>query len=406
MRAWRESFGALEERPFRLLWLAGTASAMGDALIPVALAFAVLQELDASATELGFVLAAFSVARVSFTLVGGVWADRLQRRRVMLACDAIRAAVELFTFAMLLAGAMELWMFAATAMLFGAASAFFGPASTGLIPETVSGERLQQANALISISRSATSIFGPATSGALVATIGPAWVFAVDGATFVASALFLLALRPSARIPRPRQRFLSDLSVGLRAVTARTWLWVGLIAAGLTNLGNSAFWILGPITFHEEFGGAAGWGIVLTAGAIGGVVGGAVGLRWMPSRPLAASLILYSGGALALAALAVPLAVPVIAAATSCYIAGTAAGNILWETTLQATIPNDVLSRVDAFDWLVSLVFQPIGFALAGPAADTFGRAEALVAAMMLSAGPMLLAVTVPSVRGLRRAGY
>ena len=93
MRAWRESFGALEERPFRLLWLAGTASAMGDALIPVALAFAVLQELDASATELGFVLAAFSVARVSFTLVGGVWADRLERRRLMLVCDAVRAAV-------------------------------------------------------------------------------------------------------------------------------------------------------------------------------------------------------------------------------------------------------------------------------------------------------------------------
>ncbi|MGH3130465.1 MAG: MFS transporter [Gaiellaceae bacterium] len=186
----RASLGALEERPFRLLWLGQTSSAVGDALIPVALAFALLQELDASAADLGLVLAAFSLSRVAFTLVGGVWADRLQRRLVMLVCDGIRAAVEFFTFGMLVAGAMELWMFGVTAALFGAASAFFGPASIGLIPETASRERLQQANALIAISRNGTSIFGPAVSGALVATIGPAWLFAVDGATFVASAGF------------------------------------------------------------------------------------------------------------------------------------------------------------------------------------------------------------------------
>lgn len=396
--------GALEERPFRLLWLAQTASGVGDALIPVALAFAVLRELDGSAADLGLVLAAFSLARVAFTLVGGVWADRLPRRRVMLVCDGIRAAVELFTFGMLVAGAMELWLFAVTATLFGAASAFFGPASTGLIPQTASPERLQQANALIAISRNGTAIFGPAASGVLVATTGPAWVFALDGATFLVSAAFLLALRLAPRVPPPRQHFIADLAAGLREVTARTWLSSGLAVAAVANLGIATFFVLGPVIFEEELGGASGWGLALTAGAIGGLLGGVVALRWRPQRPLVASFLVYSAGALPLAALAVPLGAPLIAVATAALFAGVAAGNVIWEATLQQAIPNDVLSRVSSYDLLVSLVFQPVGFALAGPAAETLGRDVTLWAAAGLVAGSTMLILAVPSVRGLRRA--
>jgi MFS family permease len=396
--------GALEERPFRLLWLGQTTSALGDALIPVALAFGVLQELDASAAELGFVLAAFTISRVGFTLVGGVWADRLQRRAVMLVCDAVRAAVELFTFGMLLGGAMELWMFGATAALFGAASAFFGPASTGLIPETASRERLQQANALIALSRSATSIVGPALSGALVAAVGPAWVFALDGATFVASGGFLLALRVATRVPAPRQRFLRDLAGGLREVRARTWLWAGLLAAGVANLGNATFFVLGPVVFEQDFGGAADWGLALTVGAVGGVLGNALALRWRPNRPLVASFVLYMFGALPLVALAVPLGLPLVAAATAGYVFGISAGNVLWETVLQAAIPNEALSRVSSYDWLVSLVFQPIAYMLAGPAAETFGRDETLWAAAAVSGCTWLVVLAIPSVRAMRRA--
>jgi MFS family permease len=121
------AFAPLGERPFRLLWLGRAASAAGDALVPVALAFAVLG-VEHSATALGGVLAAFTIARVAFTLVGGVVADRLPRRAVMLACDGARAIVEAFTAAMLLAHSMTLPLFFVTAAIFGAASAFFGPA--------------------------------------------------------------------------------------------------------------------------------------------------------------------------------------------------------------------------------------------------------------------------------------
>jgi hypothetical protein len=147
-------------------------------------------------------------------------------------------------------------------------------------------------------------------------------------------------------------------------------------------------------------------GLVLTAGAIGGLLGGATGLRWSPSRPLVAAFVLYSFGSLALAALAVPLAVPLIGAANVAYIAGIAAANLIWETTLQVSIPDEVLSRVSSYDWLVSLVMQPVGFGLAGPAADTFGRSTTLWTAASLTAGSMLLILAVPSVRTLRREGY
>ena len=169
--------GALQEPRFRLLWLGQTASAIGDSLIYVALPFAVLQ-IGGGAAEIGLVAAAYTLARAVFIVVGGVWADRLPRRLVMLTCDAIRAGVDAFIAIALLTGAMEVWMFVITATLFGAAQAFFVPASVGLVPATVSEGRLQQANALLQLSHGATSIFGPAIAGAVIAFSEPGWVFA------------------------------------------------------------------------------------------------------------------------------------------------------------------------------------------------------------------------------------
>ncbi len=229
-------------------------------------------------------------------------------------------------------------------------------------------------------------------------------MFAVDGATFLVSAAFLLALRLAPRVPPPRQHFVADLAIGLREVTARTWLSAGLAVAAVANLGIATFFVLGPVIFEDEGGGASAWGLALTAGAIGGLLGGVVALRWRPQRPLVASFLLYAAGALPLAALAVPLGVPLIAVATAGLFAGVAAGNVIWEATLQQAIPNDVLSRVSSYDLLVSLVFQPVGFALAGPAAQTFGRDTTLWAAAGLVAGSTMLILAVPSVRGLRRA--
>jgi MFS family permease len=390
--------GALQERKFRLLWLGQTASALGDSLVYVALPFAVIQ-VGGGAAELGIVLAAFTLARAGFIVVGGVWADRLPRRLVMLSCDVVRAGVNTFVAVALLTDAMEVWMFVVTSTIFGAAQAFFTPASLALVPDTVSDTRLQQANALLHLSQSATNIFGPALSGVLVAATEPAWVFAADAASFVVSAAFLALLRVRPHVPGPRQRFLADLSEGAREAWSHVWLRAGFLAAGVANVGIGIIFVLGPLVAEEELGGAAAWGLILTGGAIGGLGGSLLALRVQPSRPVPVAFVFWSFGALPLFALVPPLPALAVAGANAFLSLGIVYGNALWETLQQREIPPARLSRVNAFDWMLSLIFMPVGQTLAGPLAESVGVDAVLVGAALLISVPCIAVLPLNGIR-------
>lgn len=390
--------GALQERQFRLLWLGQTASAIGDSVIYVALPFAVIQ-IGGGAAELGLVLASFTLARAGFIVVGGVWADRLPRRLVMLACDAVRAAVQAAVAVALLTGVMEIWMFVVTSALFGAAQAFFTPASTGLVPETISSMRLQQANALLKISEGAANIGGPALSGVLVAVFEPGVVYAIDSLSFAISAVFLARLRLKPREPSPRQHFLADLFDGAREAWSHIWLRAGFLAAAVANVGIGIMFVLGPLIAADELGGATAWGIVLTGGAIGGLLGGLLALRFRPRRPVPLAMVAWSLGALPLLALVPPLPALVIALGSTLFAAGIVFGNAIWETLQQREIPAERLSRVNSFDWMVSLIFMPVGQALAGPLAEVVGEDTVLVGAALLIAIPCLAVLPLAGVR-------
>src|SRR3954463_14302350 len=267
-------------------------------MIGVALAFAVF-EIGGGAAQLGLVLASLTIGRLVFVLAGGVWADPLPRRLVMLTCDAIRAVVQTVVAVALLSGAAEIWMLAVTSFVFGAASAFFLPAATGLVPETISAGRLQQANALLALSRSSVQVVGPALSGVIVAAAEPGWVFAIDALSFVASAAFLSVL-PIAATERPQRRpFLHELAEGGRAAWSRGWLRAGLSLTAVTVVGIATFLVLGPVISQRDLDGATSWGIILAAGAIGGIVGGAVALRLRPNRPLVGAFARWVVSALA-----------------------------------------------------------------------------------------------------------
>jgi MFS family permease len=395
--------GALEERPFRLLWLGQTLSALGDAFIPVALAFAVLTELDGSAADLGLVLASFTLAQVVLMLAGGVWADRLPRRAVMIGADVVRAGLNAFLAVVLIAGTAELWHLVAGAGLSGAATAFFNPASTGLIPETVSAARLQEANALMRLSRGTIQILGPGVSGLLVAGFGPGWGFALDSASFVASVAFLAAMPLSAATRRARQPFLRELAEGWQEVRSRTWVWAALVCFSLSNIAVASYFVLGPLVVHEELGGAADWGIALTGGSIGAVLGGIVAIRFKPRFPLrwAFPPILFC--ALQLLALVRPLPVVGLAVAAALAVLGIEVANVLWYTVLQERIPRHALSRVTSYDWMVSLVFMPVGYTVAGPLAESIGVDATLSLAAGLCAAASLGMLAIPSVRNLPR---
>ncbi|MDX6452336.1 MAG: hypothetical protein QOH16_2385 [Gaiellaceae bacterium] len=390
----------LRERQFRLLWLGQVASGAGDALIPVALAFAVLS-VNRSATALGGVLAAFTVTRVAFTLVGGVVADRVPRRAVMLACDAVRAAVEAFTAAMLFSHHMTLPLFFVTGALFGMASAFFGPAADGLVPQTVSPENLQPANALLGISRNALNVFGPAVSGALIALAGTGWVFAIDSASFVASAFFLVQLQVRTHVRPARSHFLTQLRDGFHEVTSRAWVRAPIVGFAISNFCFAAFIVLGPKIFLDHFDGAREWGIVSACGAIGGIVGALASVRFRPRHPLSAGFFACMLIAVPIASLAGPLPVAAVAGAWMLGLGAVALCNTWWETTLQRDIPESVYARVRSYDILVSFVFMPLGFVVFPLLARKLGYEWTLLAAAVVTAATNLVVAFVPGVHAV-----
>ena len=299
-------------------------------------------------------------------------------------------------------------MFVVTASLFGAASAFFGPASTALVPATVSGERLQQANALLALTRRGADVFGPLLAGAIVVAAAPGWVFAIDAATFVVSVLFLLRLRVDDRpATGVRRRFLAELADGWREVRSRRWLGTAFAAFALGNLGVAAFPVLGPAIAERELGGADAWGLIVAGGAIGGLAGGIGAYRWLPRRPLLVCFLVFPLAALPLLALAPPLPVLAIALANAGFLFGISFGNAIWETVLQQRIPGERLGRVSAYDWMVSLVFMPIGYVVAGPLADAIGVEATLVGAAALivvaDAGALLTAPELRAMQALPR---
>ena len=393
----------LRERPFRLLWLGRVSSAAGDALIPVALAFAVL-EINESATALGTVLAAGLLSRVAFTLAGGVVADRLSRRTVMLVCDGIRAVVEAFTAVMLFTHHMTVPLFIVTAAIFGAASAFFGPASDGVVPQTVSDENLRAANALIGISRNTLNIFGPALSGALVAAAGTGWVFAIDSASFVVSAFFLVQLRVPAQERAERSHFLRELHDGFQEVASRSWVRAPIVGFAIFNFCLAAFIVLGPPIFIDHFGGARAWGIVSACGGVGAILGAVASVRLHPRRPLSAGFAASALIAVPIAALAGPLPVVAIAVGWALGAGSIALVNVWWETALQRDIPASVYARVRSYDILVSFVFMPLGFIVFPQIARGIGSEATLLAAACAAAATSVAVALVPGVHEVTEA--
>ena len=399
----RESFDALRERQFRLLFTGQIVSLFGDALTGVALAFAVL-DLTGSATDLGYVFAAKTIPLVAFLLIGGVFADRLPRRAVMLVADVVRFGAQGTVALLVLTHTVHIWEFVVLQAVSGTASAFFNPASTGLTPLTVSPERLQQANALRGLSMASTGIIGSAVSGALVAGVGAGWALAIDAATFIVSAYFLAQLRLPPHVQLAAQSFLGDLREGWHEFASRTWVWVIVLAASLGNMMTSVFVVLGALVARESLGGAGAWAAILAALGVGSLIGGLVSLRVRVRHPLFFGSSLLGFLALPTALLALRAPVVVIAAGALLAGGGNMIFNAFWETALQQHVPASALSRVSAYDWFGSLAFAPIGFVVAGPAADAVGVSTTLWMSTAVILAMALLAVATPSVRHLEAA--
>jgi MFS family permease len=391
---------ALRERSFRLLFCAQAVSLLGDGMVSVALAFAVL-ELTGSATDLGIVLAARTLPLVLFLLAGGVWADRLPRRRVMVTTDVVRLAAHGAIAALLIAGSASVAALAALAAVGATASAFFQPAADGIMPAVVSAERLQQANALRGMAQATGQIAGPAVAGVLVAGVGAGWALAVDAATFGISAVFLLQLALPARAPSPARPFLADLREGWDDFRSRAWLWTSVVAASVGNMFFAAYLVLGPLVADRELGGPAAWGLIAAGFGVGLLAGGLIVMRIDPRRPILVSTLAVLLYGLPLAALALGLPAAAIAAVGLVAGAGLMVANNLWETTTQRHVPPERLSRVSSYEWFGSLATQPIGMLIWGPLGAAIGIHEALWLAFGVQTATWLSLLAVRDVREL-----
>jgi hypothetical protein len=256
---------------------------------------------------------------------------------------------------------------------------------------------------LLSLSRSGGSLVGPVVAGLLVATIGPAWGLAADAATFAISAWFLalMPLRPHSRAKI--EPLLRELLDGWQEFRSRNWLWLGVLYSGLGNmLTLSPFLVLGPVISDRSLGGASAWALIAGGFAVGAILGDLVALRFRPARPILWFGLLLLPLAVAPASLALELPAIAVAALAVVPAAGLSLANTVWITTVMEKIPPAALSRVTAYDWFGSLAFQPLGFALAGPAAALLGVEATLWISAAWGVGSTALLIAVPDVQRVR----
>ncbi len=405
-------FSVLRHRDFRLLWLAGLASVLGDRIVTVALALFVI-DLTGNPTDLGIVLAAHAIPLVAFMLIGGIWADRVPRHRLMVLTDLVRFVLHAALAALIITGEVEIWQVVAIEALFGVAEAFFRPASTAVVPQTVPEPEIQEANALVGMSNNVCEFVGPALATLLVLGVGAGEAFAVDAATFLVSAALLIRMSPRRReaaagaelaAEEEPESIRAQLRIGYEEVRARTWVWSILLAAcTLVFFGLAPWFVLGPVVAEDHYGGTDVYGIVTAALGAGTIVGAIVGIRWKPLHPMRTGLIMGSiwcpmGVGYALGA---PLEFVLPAAVIGGF--GFSLFDVWWMTALAERIPPDRLSRVSSYDWMISLGLLPVGYLLAGPLGDAIGSSEVLAVGSALAMVVWLCALIPRETRMLER---
>lgn len=392
--------GALRERNFRLYFIGQTTSAIGTAMVPVALAFAVLR-LTHSAGDLGLVLTASAVSQLVFLLAGGVVADRVARRLALLGSDAVRFAAEAALAAVLIAGRPTLLLVIALVVVQGAASALFLPASTGIVPALVADTHLQAANSLLQTAYAAASVVGPALAGVLVVVGSPGWALAVDAGSYGVSVVTLAIVKLDRVERADGRRFFADLRDGWNEFRSRDWYWKTVAGAAVFNMLFAIYVVLGPVASVRYYGGARAWAVIATAAGVGSVAGGVVATRIRVRHPLRVAMPVIIPFAFAPLAVGARLAVPLVSVAAALGGAGLVIFSSLWETAAQRQIPEELLSRVLAYDWFGSLLAFPIGLAVAAPLAGVAGLRPVLVVSALLEIGSVVVMMAVKSIWNL-----
>jgi MFS family permease len=421
---WLHFAQAFRSQPFTLLWVGQTISVLGDAVFNIAIAWEVLL-LTGSATAMSLIIIAQWAPKLVFLLPGGVIADRISRRFLMLCADLGRGCIVVVIAWLSQAHLLQFWHLIALAPLFGILSSFFEPAYQAIMTQLVETEALASVNSLNTLSRNIGFLLGPALGAICATLLNMTSAFALDGLTYIISAICLLILRlPSslivpqstasassdaaAQVSQNAWSPIRDIREGLGYVFSVSWLWVTLLASPLVGIGFAgAMWVTLPRLVRDVYG-AGIWliGAVATADALGSIL---AALMVGNARKLLRGIVAYSAilvGGLALVACAVPLPrpiEPIVALVAGTLIgAGVTTFMILWGTLQQEHVPNDKLGRVSSITQLGVASTLPGGLVLAGLLADHVGPAQVFALAGVLVVVPAAIGLSIHDIRQLQ----
>lgn len=420
---------SLWDRRFTLYFIARAVSLVGDAMMPVAAALAVGPLYGISGV--GFVLGTWTGTFVLLVLFGGVFADRVGARRMMVAADLVRVVTQGVLAAAFFAGTPPFWLLVTMAALAGAAVAMFQPGVNGMVP--LVAREPQRANATLKVADALAHLIGPALAGLLIVLTGAGTVYAIDAGTFVLSALCLALIRlaptgkpagtltdadtdtnadtdtdtgtgtgtDSTTVQRSSLR--RDLRQGWQEFRSRTWMWAVIliwVAYGVLLFGPLV--PLSSALIGARLGPNA-YGLAVSFLGVGTVFGGLLALRLRPARPLAAgaiAMVLFTGLPLCVA---LGAGLPVLLAGHVLGGGAWAFWSVMWATSVQTHTPPAVLNRVTAYELAGSVSGIAIGQILAGPATE-LAPPETL---LLVSGGTCLAGcvalLSVPAIRTLRR---
>ena len=393
----------LAHKYVKRLFIARFISNYGNGLGPIAIAFGVLALPNGSANLLGIALGSTAVCFLLMAPFGGVIADKYGRARMVGLTDMLAGLVLFIQVYFFAIGDVPLLVLILVNGAFGILWGVFWPAFAGVLPSVLPEEALQKGNAINSLVANAGIILGAASAGFLVSGFGAATALAIDAISFFVSGVMIYTFRhvtPRAEVTE--NTVFDDLKHGWQVFRSFRWIVVIVISFSfIVMCWAAAESVLGPLIALEHFNGPKSWSLVITAESAGLIVGALIALKIKPKFPMRFLMISSFTITFYIWTMAKPQSLALIAFGAFLFGITLDLWGTLWSTALQRKVPRDSLSRVSSFDAMGSMIFKPVGLAIAAPFSVLFGIDNFLLILAGITAVAILLPLFDPTVRNM-----
>jgi len=388
---------------YRNFFISGAIFVLGASAFPIALAVTVLDN-GGDASALGLILAARVAAGTLFMLVGGVWADRLPRKWIMIGADSFRAVICLILL-FISANNLPLWAIGLLVFLMGLGDSFGAPAGSAIVPSLVPNELLPAGNVAKGIVAKVGNIVGPGLGGLAITVLGADWTFGFIGVSFLiaTSLIFTIQEPPRQEILEDKPTFLFELREGFKLVWEIKWIAASIAMASFQLMVIvAAESVLLPVITRREFHTDSVFALSAAMFSLGGALSAIAAIKFQTKNPGLVAISLWGLFAVAPLVLAFPINETVVV--IGYFIAGLSIGGweAYWITAVQREVPQDMQGRVFSIDMVGSGGLMPIGMALVGPIVLLMGERTFLLSAIVFHILICYLVLLVPGVKEMR----